>query len=170
MGLTRFSQDAGNSDDVLSVAVEQVKDPESVVVKIKEHLGEHFEQHYVKRKNRVYVTVRKEAVRKCAKFIFESLGARLSTVTCVDKNFRFELIYHFTFDNTGLVLNIKCLIPKYEPKVESVSEIIFGANWIEREIKDLFGVEFVGHPNPERLILSDDWPENEYPLRRRLIE
>jgi formate hydrogenlyase subunit 5 len=40
------------------------------------------------------------------------------------------------------------------------------AEWIEREIQDLLGIRFDGHPNPKRLILADDWPEGVYPLRK----
>jgi Ni,Fe-hydrogenase III component G len=40
-----------------------------------------------------------------------------------------------------------------------------GANYIEREIRDLFGIEFPGHPEPKRLILPDGWPEGKHPLR-----
>jgi len=40
------------------------------------------------------------------------------------------------------------------------------AEWIEREIHEMFGVNFKGHPNLKHLLLKDDWPEGNYPLRR----
>ena len=44
--------------------------------------------------------------------------------------------------------------------------LIPGAEWIEREMHDLYGINFKNHPRLERLILADDWPEGNYPLRK----
>ncbi|MRR08830.1 Fe-S-binding domain-containing protein, partial [bacterium] len=52
------------------------------------------------------------------------------------------------------------------PRLPSITPVIAGANWSEREIRDLLGVEFDGHPDPRRLVLSDDWPQGVHPLRR----
>ena len=51
-------------------------------------------------------------------------------------------------------------------KIESITDIIPGANWAEREFRDAIGVHPEGHPDPRRLLLADDWPEGVYPLRR----
>ena len=50
--------------------------------------------------------------------------------------------------------------------IPSITEIIPGANWAEREVRDVIGVAPMGHPDPRRLVLPDDWPEGVYPLRR----
>jgi Ni,Fe-hydrogenase III component G len=46
--------------------------------------------------------------------------------------------------------------------------MIPGAEWIEREIHDILGIEIKHHPNMRRLVLADDWPEGVYPLRKDL--
>ena len=58
------------------------------------------------------------------------------------------------------------LVPRSTDTMESITPWLPGAEFIEREIHDLLGVNFTGHPRMERLILSDDWPEGVYPLRR----
>jgi len=78
-----------------------------------------------------------------------------------------EILYHFSFDKLGKVVSIRTLLPREKPEVESISLIIKGAQWIEREIQDLLGVKFLNHPDPRRFILADDWPEGVYPYRKK---
>jgi Ni,Fe-hydrogenase III component G len=52
------------------------------------------------------------------------------------------------------------------PSIESITPLIPAAEWIEREIHDILGIEIKNHPNMRRLILADDWPEGVYPLRK----
>ena len=63
-------------------------------------------------------------------------------------------------------MTVRASAAKPTPEIDSVATITEGANWIEREIHDLLGVNFRGHPDMRRLILADDWPEGFYPLRR----
>jgi Ni,Fe-hydrogenase III large subunit len=53
-----------------------------------------------------------------------------------------------------------------DPRIDSITPIIPGANWSEREVRDMIGVEPVGHPDPRRLVLPDDWPQDLFPLRK----
>ena len=55
-------------------------------------------------------------------------------------------------------------MPASDPKVPSITDIINGATLYEREVHDLVGVYPEGHPDPKRLLLSEDWPEGVYPL------
>ena len=48
----------------------------------------------------------------------------------------------------------------------SCTDFLPAAEWIEREIAEMFGVKFTGHPQPETLLLPDDWPDGVYPLRK----
>jgi Ni,Fe-hydrogenase III component G len=74
--------------------------------------------------------------------------------------------YHFCFDEDRFILTVKALAPWPDPTIESLAQDLPAALWIEREIHDLLGLSFEGHPDPRRLILPDDWPEGSYPLRR----
>jgi Ni,Fe-hydrogenase III component G len=93
-------------------------------------------------------------------------GGRLATVTGIDVRDGTELLYHVTFDAEHFTANLKVLVPRTTDQMVSITPWLPGAEFIEREIHDLLGVDFPGHPNMKRLILCDDWPEGVYPLRR----
>lgn len=115
---------------------------------------------------RVWVKVRPECIREVVRYLFEEAGGRLATVSGVDGRDEVELLYHFGFDRRGGVLTVRTATAKPAVEIDSVTPILEGANWIEREIHDLLGVNFRGHPDLRRLLLADDWPEGLYPLRR----
>ena len=117
--------------------------------------------------NRIYLSCESENSFAVNKFLFEEVGARFVIATAIDCEHYFEILYHYSYDQTGCVINVKCFIRDHEhPQVESIAPLITGAEWIEREMHDLEGIEFNNHPCMERLILADDWPEGEYPLRK----
>jgi NADH-quinone oxidoreductase subunit C len=64
------------------------------------------------------------------------------------------------------VLKIK--LPREEPRVATVENIWKSANWMEREIFDLLGVNFEGHSDMRRILMPEDWPG--YPLRKDFVE
>lgn len=115
---------------------------------------------------RVWVTVRPERIRAVVRWLFEEAGGRLATVSGVDGRDEIELLYHFCFDRLGGVVTVRTSAAKPAVEIDSVAPLTEGANWIEREIHDLLGVKFRGHPDMRRLILADDWPEGFHPLRR----
>lgn len=98
--------------------------------------------------------------------IVQTEGGRLATVTGLDVRDGTELVYHVCFDRNVYTANFKVLVPRTTDAMESVTPWLPGAEFIERELHDLLGVDFPGHPRMERLILADDWPEGVYPLRR----
>ncbi|MGD2174441.1 MAG: NADH-quinone oxidoreductase subunit C [Candidatus Brocadiaceae bacterium] len=119
------------------------------------------------RPNRVYLTVQnREQGPAVARTLFEDFGARFATATGTDVGEELEVVYHFAYDAVGLVANMRVRTPKGEPVLPSVTPFVPAAEWIEREIRDLLGIQFDNHPDPRRLILADDWPEGVYPLRR----
>ncbi|RLI62527.1 MAG: hydrogenase large subunit, partial [Candidatus Asgardarchaeum californiense] len=67
----------------------------------------------------------------------------------------------------GNLFNLITFTSRAIPKISSITDIYPVADFYEREIMDLFGVEFEGHPKPRRFILPDNWPKNVYPLRKR---
>lgn len=115
---------------------------------------------------RLYILVDKGDLPSVARYLFEELKARFCTASAVDTRGGIEILYHFFFDEPSLMVSLRTLVPKPSPQIESIAPFLKGAEWIEREIADLFGARFVGHPDPRRLILSDDWPEGEYPCLR----
>ncbi|RMF06421.1 MAG: NADH-quinone oxidoreductase subunit C [Candidatus Neomarinimicrobiota bacterium] len=63
---------------------------------------------------------------------------------------------------------IRIVVPREDPVVPSVAEVWKIADWFEREVYDLFGVTFTGHPNLKRILLPEDWEG--YPLRKDYTE
>ncbi len=98
--------------------------------------------------------------------LVETQDGRLATVTGIDVRDGTELIYHLCFDAAQYTANLKILIPRTVDAMESITPWLPGAEFIERELHDVLGLNFPGHPRMERLILADDWPEGVYPLRR----
>jgi len=115
---------------------------------------------------RYYITMPREDITKVADFIFAKQGARFIIASGVDTPEAIEILYHFAFDKLNKILTVKVPVPKERCEIESIAPIIDGANWIEREIAELLGVNFLNHPNPKRLLLAEDWPEGKYPLRQ----
>ena len=62
------------------------------------------------------------------------------------------------------------LVKKPELSLPTMTDFMPAANWIEREIHELLGVNFVGHPRLDKLLLPDDWQEGIYPLRKKTYE
>ena len=123
-----------------------------------------FEQPF---DNRIYLTCEAENAYDINKFLFEDVPLRFVIATAIDSDDCFEVLYHYSYDQTGCVVNLKAIIHNREnPAIESLATFLPAAEWIEREMHDLMGIEFKNHPDMRRLILSDDWPEGLYPMRK----
>ena len=85
-------------------------------------------------------------------------------VTAVDRKDRFELMYRISSLVPLRDAAIKVSLPRDRTSVGSIAGIFKGADWQEREVYDLFGIEFVGHPNLRRLMMPEDWVG--HPLRK----
>jgi Ni,Fe-hydrogenase III component G len=75
-----------------------------------------------------------------------------------------ELLYHFC--QAAAVATLRVSIPYDDPKVDSICDLISSVSLYEREAAELFGIEFVGAPNTDKLLLPDNWPAGVYPLRK----
>lgn len=117
--------------------------------------------------NRISISCEAENGYEISRFLFEDVQARFVIATAIDCEDYYEIIYHFSYDQTGCVINQKTFIRDHNnPQIESITPLIPGAEWIEREMHDLYGIDFKNHPRLERLILADDWPEGDHPLRK----
>ncbi len=133
---------------------------------IEQKLGEISESITVRKSRRIYIDVPPEFSLQANRILFAELQARLATATGMDTPDRIEVLYHYCFDSSGVVVSIRTWALKPECVLDSVATLFPGANFIEREIQDLLGVRFENHPDPRRLLLADNWPEGKYPLRR----
>jgi NADH-quinone oxidoreductase subunit C len=91
----------------------------------------------------------------------------LTDATCVDRfpmEPRYELNYQLVSIPLRQKIRIRVPLAGHDPVVDSMVPVWPGANWLEREIFDLFGIQFTGHPDLRRILLPDDWQG--YPLRK----
>jgi len=118
---------------------------------------------------RMFVYVEPQVLKAVCRYVFRDLDARyVISIGTDDRPFSgsFLVFHDFAFDKDKILLSVITTADAGSPKVDSISDIIPGANWAEREIRDMFGVEPVGHPYPKRLVLPDGWPDNLHPLRK----
>lgn len=88
----------------------------------------------------------------------------LTSVTAVDWKDSFELAYHLHRLDSPYPIVIRCALPHEEPRAPTLVPLWAGADFQEREIYDLMGIVFTGHPNLRRILLDDDFPG--HPLRK----
>jgi NADH-quinone oxidoreductase subunit C len=91
----------------------------------------------------------------------------LSDLTCVDwypAEPRFEVVYHLLSIPKKERVRLKVRLDSANPAVESLTSVWPGANFFEREVFDLFGIRFAGHPHLRRILMPEDWEG--HPLRK----
>ncbi len=113
--------------------------------------------------------VEKTAMRDVVSTLVDQLQARFLISVGTDERSLtgdFSVQHIFSLDREHLYVLVEAFVSEKDPKIESITELIPGANWAEREFRDAIGVHPDGHPDPRRLMLADDWPEGVFPLRR----
>ncbi len=140
-------------------------DRDSVLKDIRQGLKDDILDVFDKSAKRVYIGIKPGSLRHAAQYLFKDLGARFNIASGVDVRDRMEILYHFTFDDINLLVSLRVTLPRDKPEIDSLAPLFEGANWIEREMNELLGITFNGHPDMRRLLLSDEWPEGVYPLR-----
>ncbi len=137
------------------------------VVKLKEKFADSLLE--VKEfRGEVTVTVKKENIVAICTFLRDSLKYNLlSDVTAVDylgREPRFMMVYNLYSIPNKDRLRVKAPVEESQTSVDTVSTVWSTANWLEREVFDLFGITFTGHPDLRRILLTDDWVG--HPLRK----
>lgn len=111
-----------------------------------------------------FVALPAGCIHPAAQVLIERFDLRhLSTITGQDTGSKIELLYHF-WDGRGLTLRTS--LPREEPHIATLTDLILGAVFYEREVSEMLGVTFDGHPDPRALLLPDDW-DGEPPLRQQ---
>ena len=100
--------------------------------------------------------------------------AMLLDLTCVDflgEEPRFEMVYHLYSLSNNLRVRLKTRLGESDLSIDSLASLWGNANWLEREVFDMFGVRFNGHPDLRRLFMQQDFEghplRKDYPLRKR---
>jgi len=118
---------------------------------------------------RLFVYVQPERLKEVCRVLFEDLRARYVVSVGVDDRSNsggFLVAHNFARDSDHLLCSVLATASADKPSVESISGIVPGANWAEREFQDLLGIHPIGHPYLKRLVLPDGWPEGVHPLRK----
>ena len=139
---------------------------EELIKQIKERFKQDIIEFYDRSPNRIYVEIKPQAIVPVATYIFKDLKARFNIASGVDVRTHLEILYHFTIEYLSLILSLRVKLDRMNPSIDSLAPVFKGANWIEREMWELLGIEFKGHPNLKRLLLADEWPKGVYPLKR----
>lgn len=137
---------------------------EDLLRKITERFGEKIIEAKVLGKRRVSILVSPDAYKDVVRYAAQDLGLEfLSCLSGVDRGDSLEVVVHLGYSMHVL---IKTRVSKDDPAVDSITDILPAASLYEREIHDLLGIAFKGHPNLKRIFLPEDWPEGVYPLRK----
>ncbi len=154
--------------------------PERIIDGFKIALGDSFvgaeiyECEVAVKKNRfrsLWVEVKKSAFRDAVEHICHlQKYPHLAIISSSDLGAQVELIYHFTIyyghHLEELSLGLRVKLPKSDLKIPTITDLIPGALFTERETQEMMGVEVVGIPDKRRLFLPEDFPEGAYPWRK----
>jgi len=157
----------------------EILSPEEIIDGFKTVLGDSFidskiyEREVAVKKNvfkTIWIYVKREAFRKAVDYICKLQECpHLAIISSSDLGDSVELIYHFTIyygRHLGeLSLGLRVNLPKNDLKIPTLTDIIPGALFTERETQEMMGVEVVGIPDKRRLFLPEDFPEGTYPWR-----
>lgn len=139
---------------------------EEVLQDLRERFSEDILEFTDKSPTRMYIEIKAESIVGMCLYLFRNLGARFQTASGTDMPPHIEILYHFIIEDLNLIISLRVRLDRENPEIASLAKEIEAFNWIEREISELLGVTFTGHPDPRRLLLADNWPECVYPLRQ----
>ena len=113
------------------------------------------------------LTIQREQIRQACEAVKAAGYNALQTVTAVDwypASPRFQVTYHILSHSYKEMLRLCAMVEEADAAIGSITPVWAGANYYEREVFDLFGIRFEGHPNLRRILMPDEWVG--YPLRK----
>ena len=129
-----------------------------------------FEKDLLKIENlkerRLSVHIRPGAIVNVARFLHVHMHFRFIIASALHSRKGIEILYHFSDDSTGNIINIQVVLDEEKPEIESLTGIFQAADWIEREMHEILGINFLNHPNLEKLLSEGNWAEGVYPYRK----
>jgi NADH:ubiquinone oxidoreductase subunit C len=141
-----------------------VSKEQELVADLKQRFGDKITESAVQRPRRVFVAILPDSLTEVIKYVSEKGYRHLSTMTGLELGQTYGVIYHLIEGN--VVLSLKTNTLKSDARLPTIVSIIPGAELYEREVHDMFGIVFEGHPDLSPLILPEKWPSGLYPLRK----
>lgn len=135
---------------------------------LRERFGRQVQSVHVEREDEIYIFLSDSDIRPITKYLCGEFGARLVTVFAEDRCAAEDVFYvYYIFEQKGSsqYLIVRASVGADSLEFPSLSAEFPSVNWQEREIQDWFGLKAVGHPNPRRVALHDNWPDV-HPLRK----
>src|ERR1019366_4991183 len=140
----------------------------SIFDELTQRFGAQIEHAHAPQPNELYLHAKRELAGALCSTFYKKYDGRLAGVFAEDARAEhdvFFVYYLYALDSKHAFVLVRVPIPAEQPELLSLTNAVHAANWQGREIQDLFGIKLVGHPNPRRVVLHDDWPEI-YPLRK----
>ena len=138
--------------------------------RIEEHFGSRILKVNRRSDKRAYIDIYPKDVVDVVRYIFKDMAFRFNIASAVDDFDGLEILYHFSYDPTSIVISVRAMLKdKNDPHIDTITGVTRSAWWIEREIHELFGIEFDGNDDLRPLLLPDDWPSGVYPLRKNFV-
>ena len=142
-----------------------MKTREEVMEDLQTRFKDNIIDIFDKSSKRVYMEIKPEAIVPIGTHIFKDLEARFNIASGVDTRSHIEILYHFSLEYINLLISLRVKLDREKPQIDSLANSFKAINWIEREMNELLGIEFKGHPEMKRLLLPEEWPAGVYPLR-----
>lgn len=117
-----------------------------------------------------FVVVAPGAILQVARFLRDDPSMKFDSLMClsgVDYKDSFAVAYHLHSLSLRHKVGVKALLPKEDPRLDSVDSVWPAANFMEREAYDMFGINFSGSIDLRRVLLPEDWPG--HPLRKDYV-
>jgi len=135
-----------------------------IIEQLKQELGGNSITETTSRSRRTLLNIPHTYLKQAVTFFKENGFSQLTTITGSQiSEDTLELLYHL--DKSGDLVTLRVTLPPKQESIPTITDIIVGASLYEREIHDLLGVVFEGHPGLSRLVLPDEWQNDSHPLR-----
>jgi len=142
---------------------------EEIIDKLKTDLGGKIKAIGATTPQRVWLEVDPADILEVTRVVHQDHGTRFNIASGMEMEKGFEILYHFAYEHTGrdgVLASVRVVLGKEHPAVASITPSVPAAEWIEREMHELLGIEFRNHPDMRPLLLAEDWPKDVHPLRR----
>lgn len=139
---------------------------ETIVQALQEKFSTSFEEF----RDEVHVFINPDQIVEALtllrdKYDFELLSALTASDYYPQMSPRFHVVYQLTSLAKNLSVQLRVPVDGADPRVPTATGVYEVANWRERELMDMFGITAVGHPDPRKILLPEDW-DNKHPLRK----
>ena len=143
----------------------ELEKEEQIKSQLEEKFGADISNFKIDRTRRIYFEVKKESAVKIISHMKKEMNFNhIPTITGMDFGDDLGAIYHIS--NPGIVASITVKTPASAPTLDTITEFFIGAEYYERELEDMLGIKINGLAPGRRYPLPEDFPEDEYPLRK----